>query len=312
MRVEISHYTKVIKGITVLDDINLALEPGTCYGLRGKNGSGKTMLLRAIAGLLFPTSGGVFVDGKKLGKDIDFPDSIVAYFEGMMGQPEGGFPEKLQKLVLKDKQPITCRPGELLPDEDFDKIKAYLRETYGIEGNDQEALSYALYPKVFEDYQKGLKKEGNFRFMGSDTFFYGLRVGETSDIKIAEGKILTVKLIEVKELDEEGFREVVFEVNGNRRTVSIKDQGAKAQAAAASVVMADPDNEKEIGANIPGTILKVLVKEGEKVEANQPIAVIEAMKMETNILAPVSGEVDKIYVNDAQQVKSGELIATLK
>ena len=139
-----------------------------------------------------------------------------------------------------------------------------------------------------------------------------LRVGETSDIKIAEGKILTVKLIEVKELDEEGFREVVFEVNGNRRTVSIKDQGAKAQAAAASVVMADPDNEKEIGANIPGTILKVLVKEGEKVEANQPIAVIEAMKMETNILAPVSGEVDKIYVNDAQQVKSGELIATLK
>lgn len=148
--------------------------------------------------------------------------------------------------------------------------------------------------------------------MGSDTFFYGLRVGETSDIKIAEGKILTVKLIEVKELDEEGFREVVFEVNGNRRTVSIKDQGAKAQAAAASVVMADPDNEKEIGANIPGTILKVLVKEGEKVEANQPIAVIEAMKMETNILAPVSGEVDKIYVNDAQQVKSGELIATLK
>ena len=123
---------------------------------------------------------------------------------------------------------------------------------------------------------------------------------------------MTVKLIEVKELDEEGFREVVFEVNGNRRTVSIKDQGAKAQAAAASVVMADPDNEKEIGANIPGTILKVLVKEGEKVEANQPIAVIEAMKMETNILAPVNGEIDKIYVNDAQQVKSGELIATLK
>lgn len=81
MRVEISHYTKVIKGITVLDDVNLALEPGTCYGLRGKNGSGKTMLLRAIAGLLFPTSGGVFVDGKKLGKDIDFPDSVGLLIE---------------------------------------------------------------------------------------------------------------------------------------------------------------------------------------------------------------------------------------
>ncbi|WP_294379372.1 ABC transporter ATP-binding protein [Senegalimassilia anaerobia] len=81
MRVEISHYTKAIKGITVLDDVNLILEPGTCYGLRGKNGSGKTMLMRAIAGLLFPTSGGVFVDGKKLGKDIDFPASVGLLIE---------------------------------------------------------------------------------------------------------------------------------------------------------------------------------------------------------------------------------------
>mgnify|MGYP000485810648 CR=1 FL=1 len=52
------------------------------------------------------------------GKNIDFPDSIVSYFQGMMGQPEGGFPEDLQKIVLKDKEPLTCRPGELLPDED--------------------------------------------------------------------------------------------------------------------------------------------------------------------------------------------------
>ncbi len=81
MRIEVSHYTKVIKGVTVLDDVNLAFEPGTCYGLRGKNGSGKTMLLRAIAGLLFPTSGGVFVNGKKLGKDIDFPASVGLLIE---------------------------------------------------------------------------------------------------------------------------------------------------------------------------------------------------------------------------------------
>ena len=56
------------------------------------------------------------------GKGIDFPDSIVAFFEGMMGQPEGGFPKELQKIVLKDKEPITCRPGELLPPEDFEYI----------------------------------------------------------------------------------------------------------------------------------------------------------------------------------------------
>ena len=246
-------------------------------------------------------------------KDIDFPDSIVSYFEGMMGQPEGGFPEKLQKLVLKGKEPITCRPGELLEDEDFTAIAKHLQDTYGLEGNGQEVISYALYPKVFEDYQKSLKKDGNFRYMGSDIFFHGLRKGETSDIQIAEGKVLTVKLIEVSEPDDGGFREVTFEVNGNRRVVSVKDTGTKAKASSGAVsVMADPDNEKEVGANIPGTILKVLVAAGDKIEANQPLAVIEAMKMETNILAPVSGEIEKIVVAPGQQVKSGELIAVLK
>ena len=112
-------------------------------------------------------------------KDIDFPDSIVSFFEGMMGQPEGGFPEKLQKLVLHGKEPITCRPGELLPDEDFDAIKKELREKFGLEGTEKEALSYALYPKVFEDYLKSLEKDGNFRLMGSDIFFHGLSEGET-------------------------------------------------------------------------------------------------------------------------------------
>ena len=120
--------------------------------------------------------------------NMDFPDSIVSYFEGMMGQPEGGFPEKLQKLVLHGKEPITCRPGELLPDEDFDAIKKDLKEKYGLEGTEKEALSYALYPKVFEDYLKSLEKDGNFRLMGSDIFFHGLAEGETCEVKIAEGK----------------------------------------------------------------------------------------------------------------------------
>ena len=150
-------------------------------------------------------------------KDIDFPDSIVSYFEGMMGQPEGGFPEKLQKLVLHGKKPITCRPGELLPNEDFDEIRKMLQEKYGLEGNDKEVLSYALYPKVFEDYLKSLKTEGNFRLMGSDIFFHGLSEGETCEIKIAEGKELVVRLADARETDEEGFRNVVFEVNGNRQ-----------------------------------------------------------------------------------------------
>ena len=245
-------------------------------------------------------------------KDIDFPDSIVSFFEGMMGQPVGGFPEKLQKLVLHGKEPITCRPGELLPDEDFDAIKQMLREKHGLEGTEQEALSYALYPKVFEDYLDSLKKKGNFRLMGSDIFFHGLREGETCEIKVREGKELIVRLSNAREMDEEGYRDVVFEVNGLRSAVKIKDEAASIVYSGSQIIYADADDPAEIGANIPGTILKVLVAEGDEVEEKQPIAVIEAMKMETNILASMKGTVDKIYVREGQQVKAGEMVVKLK
>jgi len=244
-------------------------------------------------------------------KDIDFPDSIVSYFEGMMGQPEGGFPEKLQKLVLKDKKPITCRPGELLPDEDFAKIKKHLKETYDLDATEKEVISYALYPKVFEDYIKSQANEGQFKYMNSDIFFYGLDEEETGEIKVDEGKVLVVKLIEVRPVDENGNSDVVFEVNGNRRVVSIKDNAANIKCAKETLILADPNDPSEVGANIPGTIIKVLVKDGDKVEINQPIAVIEAMKMETNILASLSGIIEKVYISDGQQVKAGELIAKI-
>ena len=242
---------------------------------------------------------------------IDFPDSVVSYFEGMMGQPEGGFPEKLQKLVLKDKPAITQRPGELLPPEDFDAIRKYLQDSLGLEGTLREVISYALYPKVYEDFVKSIRKDGNFRHMGSDIFFHGLSEGETCEVKFEEGHIMMVKLQEVKAVDSEGNREAIFEVNGNRRIIKIKDTSITVNAHNA-VLYADADDPMEIGANIPGNIIKILVKEGETIAENQPIAVIEAMKMETNILALSAGMVERIYVSEGQQVKAGEMIAKLK
>ena len=244
--------------------------------------------------------------------DIDFPDSVVSYFEGMMGQPEGGFPERLQKLVLRGKTPVTVRPGSLLPDEDFDAIRDKLQNELGLEGNEQELLSYALYPKVFEDYITSLEKDGSFRLMGSDIFFHGLAEGETCEIKLAEGKQIIVKLTSSsRDTDDEGFKTVIFEVNGNRTAVKIKDKSAAISANSSQIMYADEENPAEIGANIPGNIVKLLVKEGDEVSEKQPVAVVEAMKMETNILAPMKGTVDKIYVEEGQQVKAGELIARL-
>nr|WP_276717633.1 pyruvate carboxylase [Caloranaerobacter azorensis] len=245
-------------------------------------------------------------------KDMAFPDSVVAYFKGMIGQPMGGFPKKLQQLVLKGEEPITCRPGELLEPEDFEKIEKYLKEKFNIEPTKRDLLSYALYPKVFEDYLKYIEEYGDLSRMGSDVFFHGLYEGETCEIEIAEGKVLVVKLLEIGRLDNEGNRTVVFEVNGNRREIKIHDKASNIRNQTNFTKMADPSNKLEIGASIPGTVVKVLVNEGDEVKENQTLIVIEAMKMETNIKSPLSGIVELITVEKGQQVKTGELLIKLK
>lgn len=245
------------------------------------------------------------------GKNLDFPDSIVSYFEGMMGQPEGGFPKELQKIVLKDKVAITSRPGELLEDEDFDKIDSYLKENYQIIPNRRSRLSYALYPKVYEDYRKSLDNEGCFTHMSSDVFFHGIGEGQTADVALDEGKVLSIRLVEIKEVDEEGFSTVIFEVNGSRRAARVENKMAAHGISVVRKPMADQDNPSHIGANIPGTVLKIFVKEGSVVKENEPIMVIEAMKMETNVLSPRNGVIDKILVEEGKQVEAGELIIEL-
>jgi pyruvate carboxylase len=247
------------------------------------------------------------------GKDLAFPDSVVDYFKGMMGQPEGGFPKELQRIVLKGEEAITCRPGELLPPEDFDKIEKYLKDKYGIEVTRKNSLSYALYPKVYEDYIKFKVEYGDLSRMGSDVFFHGLTEGETCELEIAEGKILIIKLLSVGKLDAQGYRDIVFEVNGFRREIKIEDKNAIAGIVKTQNVtlMANPENKMELGASIPGTVLKVLVKEGDVVKEGQSLVVIEAMKMETNITAALAGKVEKVTVTEGQQVKAGELLIKL-
>ncbi|TDT71991.1 pyruvate carboxylase [Hypnocyclicus thermotrophus] len=247
------------------------------------------------------------------GKDLAFPDSVVAYFKGMMGQPEFGFPEDLQKIVLKGEKPITCRPGELLEPENFEKIKEHLKETHNIEPTEEDIISYALYPDVFDAYLKYIKENGDFSVIGSDVYFHGLSEGEITEIKIKEGKTLSIKLVSISKIDNEGFRTVSFEVNGNRRDIKIKDiTEIQTLEKIEGVEIADPNNPFEIGASIPGTITKILVKEGDTVEENQSLIVIEAMKMETNITAKSAGVVDRILIKEGKQVKSGELLIELK
>ncbi|SKB34282.1 pyruvate carboxylase [Acetoanaerobium noterae] len=246
------------------------------------------------------------------GQDLTYPDSVVTYFKGMMGQPMGGFPKDIQEMVLKGEEPVTVRPGQLLEEEDFEAIMLYLKKTHKIEPNMKDALSYALYPKVFEDYLKYIKDYGDLSRMGSDIFFHGLSEGETCEVEIAKGKILVIKLLEIGKVDKEGSRLLAFEVNGNRREIKIYDKNSGQENKVTFTQMADPDNKMEIGASIPGTVLKILVKEGEVVEEKQSLMVVEAMKMETNIVAMQAGKIEAILVKEQQQVKSGELLIKLE
>lgn len=248
------------------------------------------------------------------GANLDYPDSVVTYFKGMMGQPYGGFPEKFQKIVLKDEKPITVRPGLLLEDEDFETIREKLRELMDREPTEQDLISYALYPKVFEEYASNIDKYEQVWRMGSDIFFHGLMEGETAEISIDEGKNLIVTLIEIGKLKADGTRTLTFEINGLRRSIDIEDKTERTVSgtqAKSEVLLAEKGNASEVGSTIPGTIIKILVNEGNEVKESQPLMIVEAMKMETNIIATKSGVVEKILVQESARVQSNQLVAII-
>ncbi len=246
------------------------------------------------------------------GKALAFPDSVVSYFKGMMGQPAWGFqPEGLQEVVLKGEQPITCRPGELLPPVDFDQVKAEMSKFMDASGISMRAiLSYCMFPKVYEDYHKHRQEYGYIMRMGSHVFFNGLAIGETNKINIEDGKTLVIRYLGLGDLHDDGTRTVNFELNGMRREVSVPDK--RAEVKGKTVVMADPEDKSQVGSSIPGMVSKVTVKPGDTVEENQVVAVIEAMKMETSVVARMAGIVDEVLIKDGSSVKAGELLLTVK
>ena len=244
------------------------------------------------------------------GESLAFPDSAISYFSGMMGQPEGGFPKDLQKVVLKGKEPISCRPGELLPPADFDEIKEKIAEVKDDGVGIRDILSYCMYPDVFMAY---LKKRYEYEYitkLGSHVFFHGLAVGETNYVTINEGKVFVVRYLGLGDVDNEGNRTVSFELNGIRREVTVPDE--EAQKTLVKVAMADTDDKCQVGASIPGAVSKIAVSVGDKVKVNDTLIVIEAMKMETAVTSRVDGIVDSIEVKPGDSVKGGQLLMKLK
>ncbi|MFJ8238059.1 pyruvate carboxylase [Ureibacillus sp. NPDC094379] len=241
------------------------------------------------------------------GATLDFPASVIELFQGYLGQPHGGFPEELQKVILKEREAITVRPGELLPAVDFEALRLMLEEKYpNREITEHDCISHALYDKVFEDYIAAEEQFGDISVLDTATFIYGLKLGEEINVEIEKGKTLIIKLVSIGEAQHDGTRVLYFELNGQSRELIIQDSHVKTTGTAA--VKADPSNPNQIGATMPGTVLKVVVPKGSSVKRGDHLLITEAMKMETTVQAPRDGIISDIYVIEGDSISTGDLL----
>ena len=246
----------------------------------------------------------------KEGHKLDFPESVVSYFKGDIGQPVNGFNKELQDVILKGQQPLTERPGEYLDPVNFDEIRQELEaKDYG-EVTEQDVISYVLYPKVFDQFMQTKQQYGDLSLLDTPTFFFGMRNGETVEIEIDTGKRLIIKLETISAPDENGYRTIYYVMNGQARRISIKDENIKTNTNLKP--KADKSNPSHIGAQMPGSVTEVKVTVGEEVKVNQPLLITEAMKMETTIQAPFNGTIKQVTVVNGDAIATGDLLIEIE
>ncbi|KAF9523056.1 hypothetical protein CPB83DRAFT_863535 [Crepidotus variabilis] len=238
-------------------------------------------------------------------ESLDFPSSVVEFFQGYLGQPVGGFPEPLRTKIIRNKPRIDGRPGATMEPLDFKKIKAELRSKFGKHITDTDVTSYVMYPKVFEDYQAFIEKYGDLSVLATRYFLGRPDVGEEMHISIEKGKMLIIRLMAVGPVVEgRAQRDVWFEVNGEVRAVSVEDKNSAVETVSREKATTDPGS---VGAPMSGVVVEVRVKEGQEIKKGDPVCVLSAMKMESAVTAPVSGHVKRVVVQEGDSINQGDL-----
>ncbi len=239
-----------------------------------------------------------------------FPESVIDMLSGGLGFPQGGWPKKLQQIVLGNRKPLKSRPGANLPPLDFDKTKDELEAKIKSKPTDDDLYSYLMYPQVFLDYNKFEKDYSDVSVLPTPTFFYGMKPNEEISITIEQGKTLYLKLLNVNPPDKDGRRMVVFELNGVTRQTWITDRAI--QPKTKPRVQADPNNTLEVAAPIPGMVTSLAVSVGSKVAKGDKLLTLEAMKMYTTLTAPENGVVGELFVAVGDAVESKDLVVRLR
>jgi pyruvate carboxylase len=233
------------------------------------------------------------------GREIAFPESVIALFRGELGFPPDGFPAALSRRVLRAEPPAPFRPGDTLAPVDFAQARLECERAVGRSIDDRELASWLMYPKVFTEFARHQQHYGDVSVLPTQTFFYGMKEREEIAFDIDPGKTLVIRLSGSAPAEDEGVERLFFELNGQARTMRIEKSGRIAVAERPRAVDGDPSH---IPAPMPGLVVTVGVQVGQRVRAGDPLASIEAMKMESQIRA------ERDLVIKAVHVKVGDVL----
>jgi pyruvate carboxylase len=249
-------------------------------------------------------------DVNERGRDLSFPESVIGYFEGKIGQPSYGFPEPLRSLVLKDRPGLSGRPGADLAPVDFAATKEELEAKIGRRAEETEVLAYLLYPKVFIDFKEASDAHGDVSVLPTPAFLRGMTPGEEIHIQTEPGQIVVIRLVAIGEPDTEGKRAVFFDLNGQPLHIHIHDRHLG--IAAKEHIKADPEDPRQIASPLPGIVVSHAHAEGANIVAGERLCVIEAMKMETNVASSLDGRIETLHVSEGARVEAGDLLITIE
>ncbi|HRO14538.1 MAG TPA: pyruvate carboxylase, partial [Paracoccus sp. (in: a-proteobacteria)] len=242
--------------------------------------------------------------------EVAFPESVVDMMRGNLGQPPGGWPEALQRKVLKGEAPSTDRPGAHLPPVDLAGARTEVEAKLDIALDDEDFNGWLMYPKVFSDYAERHKVYGPVRTLPTPAFFYGMEPAEEISVEIDPGKTLEILLLTVGDTDETGHVKVFFELNGQPRSIRVPNRATRAAVAARP--KADEANPGHVGAPMPGVVATVAAQPGAHVRAGDLLLTIEAMKMETGIHADRDAVVKAVHVQPGSQIDAKDLLIELE
>lgn len=251
-------------------------------------------------------------DLERLGPDhnLTLPNSVVEMLSGALGEPEGGWPERITQVVLKGKKPQPGRPGDHLPPVDFAETEAAVEKKIGRKVSHTDLLSYLMYPDVFTKFSRARTSYGSVEVLPTPQFFYGIEKGDEVTAELEPGKSLIIKFLTVSDPQPDGTRTVFYELNGQPREVTIRDKSLQATVEARA--KADPAKPGEVGAPIPGAITSISVNIGDKVSKGDRLMILEAMKMQSTLYAPVAGRVTQKFVSVGDKVDAKDLLLIIE